>query len=164
MQIRSAFFNSQQHPLAESNTYETIWDETVRNAGRLPAEITLSFNSLTFFKSTQTGGLTPFPSPALVFGSLFDRWKACTSLEMPVAVKSYVTETMHITTDRLQLVTVDTGKNERTGAVGNVTYISDNPSSPYWLFIHILARFAMYAGVGKETASGFGQCRLEESF
>jgi CRISPR-associated endoribonuclease Cas6 len=159
MQIQGVHFNSRQHPLAGMTSYETIWDDTLKRAGYLPGQITLMFYAPTFFKSTQTGRLTPFPTATLVFGSLFERWKACTRLEVPDAFKVYAAKSIHHVDDDLQLISVNDGKYERSGAVGSVTYQSKNPGSPYWLFAHILARFAMFAGVGKETASGFGQCQ-----
>lgn len=162
MQIQGVYLNDRQHPLAGMSSYEVIWDNTLKRAGNLPGQITLMFNAPTFFKSTLTGKLTPFPTPSLVFGSLFERWKVYTKLEVPDAFTTYAFDAIHHIEDDLQLISINDGKFDRSGAVGSVTYESTNPGSPYWLFAHILARFAMFAGVGKATARGFGQCQMLE--
>jgi hypothetical protein len=50
-----------------------FWNETMQAAGKLPPALTLFLHTPTFFKSTQTYSLTPYPSPLLVFSSLADR-------------------------------------------------------------------------------------------
>lgn len=160
MQVMAAYFSPSLHPMAAMTSYNTLWNGMIKQAGRLPPRIQLSFNSPTFFKSTQTASVTPFLSPQLVFASLAAHWRACSQLEIPALFLEYIKTSIQTLEDDLELVEVNDGRIPRCGSVGSVTYQAANPRSPYWLFAHILARFAFFSGVGKGTASGFGQCML----
>lgn len=162
MQVLAAYLSPSQHPLAAMTSYTSLWNQVIKQAGRLPPRIHLSFNSPTFFKSTQTNSMTPFLSPHLVFASLAAHWLACSQLELPGLFLEYARKSIRIIEDDLQLVEVNDGRNPCCGSVGRVTYQADNPRSPYWVFAHILARFAFFSGVGKGTAMGFGQCVMTD--
>lgn len=157
MQISAVHALPSQHPLAGSESTLGIWNETMQAAGKLPPTLTLSLHTPTFFKSTQTESLTPYPSPLLVFSSLADRWKVYMKLQIPPQFRQFVQDCVTLTEDDLHLVTVNDGERERCGSAGQLSFACSKPDSPYWLFARILARFAFYSGIGKETARGFGQ-------
>lgn len=158
MRIVGIYVQHLQHMLAQTSSYECLFDSTTRNAASLNERITFRLGSATFFKSTDTGGFQYEPTPALVFGSLFERWKLYSSVRASGAeFLEYVDQSVSVGDQALELAEVG-GKYKRQGAVGTVTYISADPQSQYWVFAHVLARYALFAGVGKETASGFGQC------
>ena len=161
MRIVGIYVQQLQHKLAQTSSYECLFNSTARNAASLNERITFRLGSATFFKSTDTGGFQYEPKPALVFGSLFERWKLFSSLRAPGAeFMEYVDQSIRVDDQALELTGVG-GKYQRQGAVGTVTYISADPQSPYWVFAHVLARYALFAGVGKETASGFGHCWVQ---
>jgi len=159
MRIIAVNVTEGQHPLAETSSYEALCDGTVRAAMSLPKKITLMLSSPTFFKSTATGSHTPHPTGALVFSSLYDRWQLFASTKSSDGFLDYVQDSIRLIDEKLELHKIS-GKYNRSGSVGSLSFYSLNPDSKFWVFTHILAQYALFAGVGKETASGFGQCHL----
>lgn len=160
MKIVGTYMQGLQHALAQTNSYESLWDVTVKAAASLPERISLHLGSATFFKSTATGRFQYELTPPLVFGSLFERWKRFASLQIPeTGLIEYINQSVRVCDQSLDMSHVD-GRFKRQGVVGTITYCTTDPHSQYWVFAHILARYALFAGVGKETASGFGQCWL----
>lgn len=164
LEIQAAHFSPFQHPLACSESSVRVWSETMQSAGKLPPRLSFQLNTPTFFKETQSASLTPFPSPRLFFCSLADRWKVHMNLEIPPGFRQFVQDHVSLVEDDLCLVTVSDGEHEHCGSVGQLSFECARPASPYWIFAHILARFAFYSGVGKETARGFGQteCKIDQ--
>ena len=164
LRIQAAYFSPFQHPLAGSESSARVWSETMQSAGKLPPRLSFQLNTPTFFKETQSASLTPFPSPRLFFCSLADRWKVHMNLEIPPGFRQFVQDYLVLVEDDLSLVTLSDGEHERCGSVGRLSFACARPDSPYWIFAHILARFAFYSGVGKETARGFGQteCKIDQ--
>lgn len=163
LQIVAAHTITSQHPLAGSESAVRIWNETMQTAGKLPSNLSFFLHTPTFFKSTQTNSLTPYPSPLLVFSSLADRWKVYMKLQIPPQFRQFVQDYVTLAADDLHLVTVNDGERERCGSIGPIRFECAKADSPYWLFARILARFAFYSGIGKETARGFGQTELIEN-
>lgn len=157
MNIVGIYVQQLQHPLAVTFSYDTLCDSTVKQAMSLPNRMTLHLESATFFKSTSTGRYHHQPTAALVFGSLYDRWKLFARTKTADLFMDYVNKSIKILDAELIEKEIF-GKYVREGVVGQITFQTSNPDSQYWIFAHILARYALFAGVGKETASGFGQC------
>lgn len=124
--------------------------------------ITLLFTSPTAFK--RTGGfITPLPQPELVFGSLFNRWNAFAPFRLP----DWLYDTAHadVVIDQIQIQTETiTFAGGRKGVVpgftGRVTYrlLCSEEARRY---LHALAGFAKYGGVGIKTTVGMGQVHLK---
>jgi CRISPR-associated endoribonuclease Cas6 len=122
--------------------------------------VTLEFASPTAFKSA--GYTVPVPMPALVFGSLVERWNHFAPLRLSGEMRRFADEMMVISRYRLESRAV-AQKNDawRIGGVGTVTYRSMS-GDRYWLgVLHALAGFALYSGVGVQTATGMGQARAQ---
>jgi CRISPR-associated endoribonuclease Cas6 len=127
-------------------------------AGPLRRRITLDFASPTAFKS---GGVhVPVPMPGLVFGSLLDRWNACSPISLPDDVRAYAEECVAISRYHLQSAPV---KNKQgsviIGGAGQVTYSILEEDAYGLAALHLLADFALFSGVGVKTTSGMGQAR-----
>ena len=128
-------------------------------AGAPPARrLRLLFTSPTVFRS---GGVNlPLPLPDLVFGSLLSRWNQFAPLAMPEETRRYARECLAVSAFSLRSRLAGTKQDGvRSGAVGEVTYVTLNYDR-YWMsLIQALAGYAFYAGVGAGTAMGMGQCR-----
>jgi CRISPR-associated endoribonuclease Cas6 len=132
----------------------------------MPARVTLRFASPTVFKSK--GAFMPLPLPRLVFEGLVRRWNAFSPVQVHPDVNRYAEEEMAISSYRLHTETVRFGAWERgnvgggralPGFVGSCTYVLRRKDR-YWMgLVHLLAAFALYAGVGKQTTMGMGQVR-----
>lgn len=120
--------------------------------------VAFEFASPTAFKSA--GYTVPVPMPGLVFGSLVERWNHFAPLRLSGEMRRFADEMMVISRYRLESRAV-VQKNDawRIGGVGTVTYRSMS-GDRYWLSVlHALAGFALYSGVGVQTATGMGQVR-----
>ncbi len=124
-------------------------------------QILLDFTSPTSFKKTE-GYYYAEPNVELIFMSLFNRWNAFASEQLPDAVCKTITKRICI---------VDTGithdvlsfargtKGIIPGYSGKVRLILDEPSASLRKMINALADFAFFSGVGVKTTVGMGQVR-----
>jgi CRISPR-associated endoribonuclease Cas6 len=127
-------------------------------AAPLPRTVTLDFASPTTFKS---GGVhIPVPLPALVFGSLVERWNAFSPIALSPDARRFGAEMVAISRYHLRSAAVGhKGEGLRIGGMGRVTYHALG-GDRYWLGVmHLLAAFALYSGVGAQTTTGMGQAR-----
>ena len=105
----------------------------------------------------------PVPLPRLVFGSLLRRWNAYAPVALPEnETLRFATEALAITRYRLQTRSVPLKNGGlRIGAIGEAAYRAI-PYDRYWMSVmHVLASFALFAGVGAGTTVGLGQARLQ---
>jgi len=125
-----------------------------------PGQLTLHFASPTLFRSNDA--YLPLPLPRLVFEGLARRWNSLSSVTIADEVVRYAEECLLISRYRLQTERVDRGpRGGFPGFTGTCTY-AFKVRDRYWMgLIHLLADFAFYAGVGKQTAMGLGQVRAE---
>lgn len=127
-------------------------------AERLSRQVSLRFASPTAFKSS---GLTvPIPLPGLVFGSLVDRWNAFSPIALSPDTRRFGEEMTAVSRYKLHSAPVaQKDQGLRIGGVGDVTYTALG-GDRYWLgVLHMLAGYALYSGVGVQTATGMGQTR-----
>jgi CRISPR-associated endoribonuclease Cas6 len=121
-------------------------------------QATLRFASPVSFKS---GGMhVPVPLPGLVFGSLVERWNAFSPAALSGEMRRFGEEMVAISRYRLESRAV-AQKNQglRIGGVGEATYTALG-GDRYWTSVmQMLAEFALYSGVGVQTATGMGQAR-----
>lgn len=124
-----------------------------------PSRVTLRFAAPTVFRSQ--GVYMPLPLPRLVFEGLARRWNNVSTVAVHPDVARYAEECMVISRYRLQTERVSRGeKGAFPGFVGACTFTM-RVKDRYWMgVIHLLAHFAFYAGVGRQTAMGLGQVRV----
>jgi len=143
---------------AGQSSYESLAAHQMLQGGQPQNTATLDFVSPTAFKS---GGMqVPIPLPDLVFGSLVERWNAFSPVVLSPEVRRFGAEMVAISRYRLESRPV-AQKNQalRIGGQGQVTYRALG-GDRYWLgTLQMLADFALYSGVGVQTATGMGQVR-----
>lgn len=147
-----------REPWSGSVTYEELAAGQLLQGERPPRQVTLEFASPTAFTS---GGLTvPVPMPNLVFGSLVDRWNTFSPVTLNPEVRRFAAEMVALSRYRLESRVVEQKNNAlRIGGVGQATYVALG-GDRYWLAVlQMLADFALYSGVGSQTATGMGQVR-----
>jgi CRISPR-associated endoribonuclease Cas6 len=149
-------------PVRDAWTGQTSCEELAATAlhqgGRLPRTITLEFVSPTAFKSQEMQ--MPVPLPGLVFGSLTERWNAFSTVALDPDLRRFANERVAISRYRLESRPVPAkGGALRVGGVGRVTYTALDDDRYALAALNILADFALYSGVGVQTATGMGQCR-----
>lgn len=131
----------------------------------LSRKVRLLFASPTVFRSNKA--YLPIPLPRLVFESLVRKWNTFSTILVHEAVNRYAEEAMVISRYRLRTETIRWGDESSGGVVpgfvGSCTFTARHYDR-YWMgLIHLLAAFARYAGVGRNTAMGLGQTRLVEA-
>ena len=157
-QIEAAGTEEAGHSWANATTYEALSAPWL--LGRVPPEprFKFQFASPTTFKSQKKH--VPVPLPALVFGSLLEKWNAFAPVALPPEARRFAEECLALA--RYSLRTHMANAKEgglRTGAVGVAYYTAINHDR-YWLsLMNLLADFAFYAGVGAGTTMGLGRCR-----
>lgn len=139
-------------------SYEALAAAALQAGDRLPRAVTLEFASPTAFKSQEMQ--IPIPLPGLVFGSLVERWNAFAPLALDPDLRRFAGERVAISRYRLESRPVSTKNGAlRIGGVGQVTYTMLADDRYALAGLNILADFALYSGVGVQTATGMGQCR-----
>jgi CRISPR-associated endoribonuclease Cas6 len=161
-EVLEATCEASAHPWAARTTFEDLSARWLLARATPQPRLTLQFASPTAFK--QAGKAQLFPLPDLVFGSLLDRWNAFAPVALPDETRRFAAECLAVS--RFDLEThAAPFKSEgalKSGAVGKVTYSALNHDR-YWLsLIHLLADFALFAGIGVSTALGMGQARKAE--
>lgn len=160
LRILNAFCHPNQHAWSASTTYEALAERHfLGDASRIRMDqLTLEFASPTAFKSKEMQ--MPLPLPNLVFGSLVDRWNRFSSVALSEQVRSFGELAVEVNQFDLRSVRVEQ-KNEamRVGCIGSASYRACYQDR-YWLgLFQLLADFALFSGVGVQTATGMGQVR-----
>ncbi len=139
-------------------SYEALAAAALQRGAGLPRAITLEFISPTAFKSQEMQ--VPVPLPGLVFGSLVERWNAFSPVALDPDLRRFAGEQVAISRYRLESRPVPAKNGAlRIGGVGQVTYAALDDDRYAVAALNILADFALYSGVGVQTATGMGQCR-----
>ncbi len=159
-EVRGTTLDEAVSPWAGCNTLDGLAQAQQRSP-EIPDQVTLLFASPTVFRSR--GNYLPFPLPRLVFEGLIRRWNGLAATPLPAQMLAYVEENLAISRYSLQTERVDAGKRGAApGCVGSCTYAL-RVRDRYWMEkVHLLANFAFYAGVGRQTTMGFGQVRALE--
>lgn len=157
-QVVSATCDPAQHGWTGRSSYEGLAAAQLLQSDAPARQVTLEFASPTAFKSKEM--TVPVPLPGLVFGSLVERWNAFSPIVLTPEMRRYGEEVMAISRYKLESRSVgQKGDGLRIGGVGQVTYRA-LAGDRYWLGVmHMLAEFALYSGVGVQTATGMGQVR-----
>jgi CRISPR-associated endoribonuclease Cas6 len=147
-----------QNIWAAATTYESLSAPWLLGRQRPAPRLSLQFSSPTTFKSE--GKHVPVPLPGWVFGSLLEKWNAFAPVALPPEARRFADECLALTSYRLSTRMLPIKENGlRAGAVGQARYTALN-ADRYWLsLMHLLADFALFAGVGAGTSMGLGQAR-----
>jgi CRISPR-associated endoribonuclease Cas6 len=150
------------HPWAGKTRFEDLVQQHTLSPAPPPAGVALRFASPTVFRSS--GVNVPLPLPGLVFEGLARRWNAFAPIHIHPEVRRFADECLVITRYQLQTERVTFGEEGERGAypgfVGVCGY-GFQVKDRYWMgLIHLLAAFALYAGVGTRTTMGLGQARV----
>ncbi len=101
----------------------------------------------------------PVPRPDLVFGSLMDKWNALSPVAVSPDARRYAAECMAVAAYELRSRAWPFKDALIVGGVGRCRYVMITQDR-YWMsVIQLLADWALFAGVGAQTASGLGQAR-----
>jgi len=150
--------NLQTRPWASATNYEDLSAPWLLGKRQPDRHVTLRFVSPTTFKSG--GRHVPLPLPALVFGSLLEKWNAFAPIAFPPEARRYAEECLVLSAFQLKSYPVRIKEGGlRVGAEGIARYTTTN-FDRYWMsLVQLLADFALFAGVGAGTGMGLGQGR-----
>ena len=134
-------------------------EEACRN---LPVmrSVTLEFLSPTVFKVDNSD--YPFPLPALIFGSIAERWNEFSTdgtfdVDMVKEMAEKIVPINWSAETRRYNITRQRGI---TGFVGRVTFdLREITEDLRWIFI-LLAEFSVFTGVGRLTGQGLGHVKI----
>ena len=160
-EIVHATCSSSEDSWAGMATCEELAAAVIQGRRRMNSSITLAFASPVTFKAGQADDLhIPLPLPALVFGSLADRWNTFSAVQLDTNLRQFADQRVAISQYRLMSEMIpQKNRGLRVGGKGEVTY-EVLEKDPYWLSVlNILADFALYSGVGAQSATGMGQVR-----
>ena len=138
----------------------TSFSSLLENAS-LDKKLGLEFLSPTTFRSSGRGERNViFPEPALVFGSLINRWNAVAGADLKLDFSVKDASMAKVSGYHLTTRMVDFGNYQELGFIGRVTYeCGDGLSEGQVRVLNALTDFAFYAGVGAKTTMGMGQCQ-----
>lgn len=161
LRVAEAICDAQKHGWSGRATYEGLAAAQLTQAKGPDRQVTLEFTSPTSFKSKEMN--IPIPLPGLVFGSLVERWNTFSPVVLSPEMRRFGEEGVAVSRYRLASQTVESKAGGlRVGGLGTVTYRALG-GDRYWLGVmHMLAGFALYSGIGVQTATGMGQARCVE--
>ena len=140
--------------------YNAVWQEP---EGAAPL-VSLDFVSPTAFLSQ--GRTVLWPEPDRVFGSLLQRWQAYAPALLPDDLEDAIAACIDVEAYELRTRSQQYAKGAsrqvwyQKGFVGTCRYRGrrDTPE-PVLRLLNLLARYALFAGVGSRTTVGMGQVR-----
>ena len=148
------------HQQSYDDLYNAVWQEP---DGALPL-LTLDFVSPTAFLSQ--GRAVLWPDAHHVFGSLLQRWQAYAPALLPEDMEDAFAACIDVDAYKLQTRVQRYAKGAsrqvwyQQGFVGSCRYRAQRGTPEAVLrVVHLLARYALFAGVGSRTAVGMGQVR-----
>jgi len=156
--VQQATLDPAVHPWAGRAAYETLAARHLLPGDAPLHRAELEFASPTAFRSG--GRAVPLPLPALVYGSLVEKWNDFAPVAVSEEARRFAEECLAIS--RYTLSTRAIAAKEQSvqvGCVGRCQYTALNKDR-YWLgVIQLLTDYAFYAGVGYQTTVGMGQAR-----
>jgi len=99
----------------------------------------------------------------MVFNGLIKKWNLFAEAPFPRNVLQVIDDALVIRGYHLQSTGVPLGRKAGTNVPafwGRCDYAVVSRDEHLQRLVYALAAFAFYAGVGRETTRGFGQCRL----
>lgn len=106
--------------------------------------------------------VVPLPMPDRIFGSLYDRWNFFAPQPLPEALRAEIDDEIAIHYANIHTHYVDrerANKGGTVGFVGDVTFFCT--SRDFLGYVHALAAFARYSGVGIKTTQGMGTVAMQ---
>ncbi len=153
--LEKTYRHSKEHPEAGQTDYPSLLEEL------LPIEmVTFEFVTPATFRAGRIE--QPFPTPALVFQSLYKQWQAWSSLAMPVDWDTFK-EQVVLGNWCGETRRIETGGRRTVGFTGQFTYRLLDKRPELCRTLAALSAFAFYSGVGWQTAHGLGQLRLRRA-
>jgi len=122
-------------------------------------EALLRFVSPTTFR--RRGIAVPIPEPELVYGSLWQRWKAFSQIDIPEEIYDQMCSSLAVSALDVHTRAWKYPRYVLVGFVGLVKFELVRPvNSDVRRLFSALSRLAGFTGVGYRTTMGMGQCRL----
>ncbi len=143
---------------SSSTTYEDLSAKWLLNSDNPTSYIQLRLTSPTRFK--QHGGYALFPTPTLVFSSLLHKWNAVSPVTIPAELLTIVKEAVVVSYYDLHSVQVQLKGPLRPASKGDVRYLVTTKDAYWRNCLQLLAEFGFYAGLGANSTTGLGQCRV----
>lgn len=156
--VVDAFAGEEQHAWAGRASYGDLLGGALARVGKGTCALEFELATPAAFR---TRGMTmPLPLPQLLFGSLAERWNACSPLKLPMDLRRVGEEEIAVSSFTLASAQRE-NKNEsmQIGGYGEVKYRYLGHDRETVVALEALAAFARYGGVGIKTTQGMGQCR-----
>jgi CRISPR-associated endoribonuclease Cas6 len=157
IEIQQVLFTQEVSSLAEVASYEALY------AGPPARAFRMRFLTPTSFRTGR--GNLPFPLPASVYRSLWQKWQLFAPPSLHIDGKILTVVEQHLFPARY---TLRTAIAEQKGAVLQVGYVGvcqfelvGEVSQEARRAITALSRFTAYAGIGMKTTMGMGQTLVE---
>lgn len=153
-----------RHDWAHRQSYDDLYTAVWQEPNGTSPLLSLDFASPTVFLSQ--GRAVLWPEPHRVFGSLLQRWQSYAPALLPEdlgdAFAAWVEIDAYELRTRAQHYARSQGRQVwyQKGFVGTCRYrVQRGTPEAVLRVLHVLARYALFAGVGSRTTVGMGQAR-----
>ena len=163
-EVAAVSSDARRHAWARRQSYDALYDVVWQEPAGASPLLTLDFVSPTAFLSQRRAVL--WPEPRRVFGSLLQRWQAYAPALLPGDLEDAFEACLDVDAYDLRTRAQQYAKGasrqvwHQKGFVGTCCYRAQRGTPEAVLrFLHLLARYALFAGVGSRTTVGMGQVR-----
>jgi CRISPR-associated endoribonuclease Cas6 len=166
--IRRWFYDPRDHPWAGAISSEALGEAAWQACETDPDRVRIRFHTPTTFElasDSSWGNWMPLPFPKLVFGSLRSRVaRFCPELGEPPGPADLIEGRVALGRFRIESHILHFLRRDRrrVGFTGECEFLLDRDLAiKERLWLHLLANFAFYSGIGAATSWGMGQARRE---
>jgi len=133
--------------------------ETILEQAACERKVSLQFTSPTVFRSGGKRNIA-FPSPELVFGSLFSKWNYFSPFKLDSSLLKAVQDHVLLSRYKLETKMLNFNNYQELGFLGSCEYTAnDRLPQDSLKALSALADFAFFCGTGAKTTMGMGQTR-----
>lgn len=160
--LHSQLFTLQKIDIESGWSGCTTFEQLLKQTTSTQRNLTLHFASPTTFKRTGDY-FDAMPYPMLIFGSLLDRWNTFSPVTMPPKVNLIFEKRIGVHYYAGNHETIHLGGKRFNRPIptfsGKVQFYLAEEDPILRRYVHVLADFAKFSGVGYKTTMGFGQVR-----
>lgn len=157
--VENIYWENHDHGMSCYSSYRILQDYFLYNHQADGNRLRFSFEH--FPVIMQNGAhYNPILTPDMLFGSLLRKWNNHAGYTLPTSVLDFAEREVYVSSFKMESQPVQQ-EGLVLGSRGYLQVETKRSRESAWAVLQMLAAYAFYSGVGKDTARGFGMVRIE---